>query len=260
MLVADKDGNEPTKQPLSSLWDGLSPHLLATFYEVDREGKRPKGTEDITVKAPLIDGTFSVSLQWSSPFEAAGAEAKAGTIVAMLQSGALQPMVDSLNLGKSINTKATEFLKGFEGRTGITKLNSTQVFNGMPPADIQCTLLFRAWKNPSREVMNPFDQLMSWALPQELAGQSTLLSRGADYISGKEKEFLNVLLPSKSPVMIAMVYKGRTYSPMVIESISNDLISPIDSSGDYVSLAVPLKLNSLTAIDRLDWKSSGKNA
>lgn len=259
MPVQNGQQDKPTTPALSSLWDGLSPHLIATFYEVDREGKRPKGTEDITVKAPILDGTFSVSLQWQSPFENSGAESKAPMLISMLQSGALQPMVDSLGgMGIKVDTKSKDFLKGFASRTGITKLNSTQVFSGMPPLDIQCTLLFRAWRDPKVEVIQPIDQLMYWLLPQELADQSTLLSRAADYVSGKEKEMINVLLPSKSPVMVAMNYKGRTYSPMVIESISNDLAAPVDKNGDYVSLSIPIKLNSLTAIDKNDWKNFGK--
>lgn len=254
-MPVENQQDKPPAKPLSSLWDGLSPHLIATFWEVDREGNRPKGTEDITVKAPLIDGNFSVSLSWQSPFESAGIEAKAPAIMAMVQSGALQPLVDSLSgFGvASLSDKAKEQLKSVEGRHGMTKLNSTQIFSGMPPADIQCTLLFRAWRDAIEEVRTPFDQLMFWALPQQLAGQSTLISRALDYGSGKETDIVNVLLPSKSPVMLAMNYQGVTYKPLVIESISKELITPINKDGDTVVLSVPIKFSTLTAIDKKDW-------
>lgn len=256
MLVADKDGNEPIQPAMSSLWDGLSPHLIATFYEVDREGKRPKGTENITVKAPIIDGNFDVSLNWQSPFESSGVESKAPMLFAMLQSGALQPVVDALNnkgvISNSTKQKSNDALKQFEGRTGITKLNSTQVFSGSAGAKIQCTVLFRAWRNSEIEVETPFNQLVAWALPVELADQSTFLSRAIE-IKGID-DAVNVLLPSKSPVMIAMKYKNRTFSPLVIESIGYPITSPIDISGNYVELSVPLTLATLTAIGRDDWK------
>lgn len=261
MPVQNGKQDKPITQALSSQWDGLSEHLIATFWEVDRQGKRKD--ENLTVKAPIVDGTFSVSLQWNSPFEGSGIESMQPAIVAMLQSGALQPAIDAFNetgkkFGVQLDDKVKDSLKGFEGRTGITKLNSTQTFAGMPPFDIQCTLFLRAWNNPKEEVMNILDQLMFWSLPQKLADQSTILSRAADYASGKEQSAINILLPSLSPVMVAMNYKGRIYAPLVIESISYDLASPIDKNGDFVSLSIPIKLNSLTAIDRNDWKNYGK--
>lgn len=256
MLVADKDGNQPAKPPMSSLWDGLSPHLLATFYEVDRDGKRPKNTEDITVQCPIIDGNLDVALNWQSPFESSGVESKAPMLFAMLQSGALQPVVDAVQgkgiISSSTQQKTSDTLKKFEGRTGITKLNSTQVFSGSAGAKIQCTVLFRAWRNSEIEVETPFNQLMAWALPVELAGQSTLLSRAIS--ANGIDDAVDILLPSKSPVMIALKYKNRTFSPLVIESIGYPITSPIDSGGNYVELSVPLTLATLTAIGRDDWK------
>ena len=263
MGVVAKDGtssNKPTTPALSSEWGGLSPHLMATLYEVDRQGKRPKYTEDITVKAPLTgSASLSIQLQWQSPFESSGAESKAPMLTAMLQSGAIQPLIDSLKLGDKVTSDLKGALKDIESRTGITKLNSTQVFSGMPPLDYPITLLFRAWKDPKTEVMKPLNQLMAWALPQQLADQSTILSRAADYVSGKEKDAINILLPSKSPVMIAINYAGVTMKPMVIESISFETLSPKDKNGDYVSLEVQLKINSLTAIDKDDWSGFSSN-
>ena len=60
-------------------------------------------------------------------------------------------------------------------------------------------------------------------------------------------------MPSKSPNKISFRYKNRTFAPMVIESIGMPLQSPIDSSGNFVELLVPMTLCSLTALDRDDW-------
>ena len=256
MPIVDTNGttNKPTTPALSSEWGGLSRHLIATLYEVDRQGKQVKGTEDIIVKAPLVgSAALNVQLQWQSPFESSGAESKAPMLLAMLQSGALNPVSDSL-FGKDSKQglEIKDFLKSFEGRTGITKLNSTQVFSGMPPLDYSITMLFRAWKDPKKEVMKPLNQLMAWALPKKLADQSTLLSRGIDALKSQEGA-ISFLLPSESPVMLAINYSGFTIKPVVIESISYESLSPKDKYGDFVSLEVQLKINSLTAIDRNDW-------
>lgn len=250
---------------LSSLWGGLSPHLIATFYEVDKDGQRKGGGFDkdgnslgITaeVKAPLMEANLDVSLNWSSPFESAGVESKAPALIAMLQSGSLQPFLDSLPVlkGSAIGDSLKDGLKGFEGRTGITKLNSTQVFSGMSPAKIQVTALLRAWKNPISEVEEPFDQLMQWLLPQQLAEDMTLAVGISDFSQGK-RSLLDALLPSHSPVMIGMFYKGRTYSPLVVESISQPIDSPIDKNGSFVSLKFPMTLSTLTALDKNNWKN-----
>jgi hypothetical protein len=237
---------------LSSEWGGLNPLLIASFYEVDRNGQRLSGS-DITVKAALTDGAnLEVSLNWQSPFEQAGPETKAPTLFAMLQSGVIQPLVDSVGGGKSQADSSGDFLKQFEGRTGITKLNSVQVFNGMPPVKLSVTALFRAWKDPVSEVETPFNQLMDWALPVELARDSTLLSNAVNATKGS-KDWLEAVLPSKSPTFIAMQYKGRTFAPLVIESISEPLSSAIDKNGKFVELLVPMTLATLSALDRKDW-------
>jgi hypothetical protein len=71
-------------------------------------------------------------------------------------------------------------------------------------------------------------------------------------------------LPSKAPTKIAMKYKGRIYSPLVIESIGLPLNSPINvKNGNlegFTELLVPMTLCSLTAIDRADWTRSGDGA
>ena len=251
---------------LTSIWDGLSPHLIATFYEVAKTGDdawdRIEGkTDPIAVMAPLTDANLEMVLNWQSPFENAGPETRAPTIFAMLQSGTLQPVIDALNPFKSDKQTSGKFaagagtLKQFEGRTGITKLNSTQVFNGMPPVKITVTALFRAWRDSASEVEAPVNQLMQWALPVHLDENSTILSRAAEAAKGS-RGWVDALLPSTSPVKIAMMYKNRIFSPLVIESIGMPLNSPVDASGRFVQLAVPMTLCTLTALDRKDWSKA----
>jgi hypothetical protein len=258
------------EKDLTSLWDGLSDHLIASFYEVDRHGEKvtdPDGNPiNIVVRAPLTESSLDVSLNWQSAFESMSPESKAPMLFAMLQSGALQPVIDSLNPQKAgvfsdkvsgAQQKSADFLKQFEGRTGMTKLNSTQIFSGMPPIKIQITALFRAWRDPVSEVRDPVDQLMAWAFPEKLADDSLV----ANFSKAAQGEMnpIDALLPSKSPKLIAMRYKNRTYKPFVIESITVPLASPVDSSGEFVELLIPMTLCSLTAWDKGDWANTSGN-
>ncbi len=159
--------------PLTSLWDGLSPHLIASFWEVKRDGSSKDGywsqvDGSPIVRAPLSDANLEMLLNWQSPFENAGPESKAPGIFAMLQSGTLQPVIDALNPFKSDKQTSGKFeagagtLKQFEGRTGITKLNSTQVFNGMSPVKITVTALFPGlarFRQRGRSARQPVDAM-----------------------------------------------------------------------------------------------------
>lgn len=253
------------KTDLSSRWDGLNPALIAQFWEVDRKGKR---IGSITVSAPLTAAEMEISLNWQSAFENAGVESKAPALMAMLQSGALQPVMAALGLGSEdgkaqdksggMGAKAQEFAKAAEGRTGITKLNSVQIFVGMTPVKFSVSALFRAWLDPASEVEAPFTQLMNWALPIELSEDGALV-QGINAVKGNNT-WLDVLMPSKAPTMIAMQYKGRTYSPLVIEGITDPLDSSIDGYGRFTQKLVPLQLSSLAAWDRKDWANTRKVA
>jgi len=169
----------------------------------------------------------------------------------MLQSGGIQPGVRlaqkvSETLGNAISGAAS----AAEGRSSITKLNSIQIFSGMPPVKFTITAVFRAWRDPQKEVEDPVNQLIKWALPVHLEGDSILLSRlVAQGIS------FDTFLPSQVPVFIAMKYKGKIYKPLVIESIGDPIGSPIDKNGKFTEKSIPMTLATLTAIDRGDWAS-----
>ena len=224
------------------------------------------------MQAPLVESNLDVTLNWQSPFEQSGPESSLPTLMAMLQSGTIQPVLESLisaggvaaeslgvagagDMGARIGRDVANSARALEGRTGITRLNSMQVFSGMPPIKITVTALFRAWRNAAGEVEAPFNQLMEWALPQKLSELGPILTRAADYAAGgKGVSMTDVLAPSMAPVKIAMTYKGKTYAPLVIESIGQPISSPIDSTGRFVELLVPMTLCTLTALDREDWK------
>ena len=240
--------------PLTSKGDGLSSHLIATFYEVERKGSSrewQKKEGSPIVKAPLTESNLEMTLGWQSPFENAGADKGVPALSAMLQSGAIQPWVSG-------NEKASESFAKFEGRSGITKLNSTQVFSGMPPAKMQVTAIFRAWDDPASEVETPVNQLMKWALPIKLAHEGPILAilEGIKQAaSGKplDEAAAQAMLPSTAPCKIAMQYKGRLYMPMVIETIGYPTNSPVSKNGRFVEMLIPMTLCTLTALDRADW-------
>ena len=103
----------------------------------------------------------------------------------------------------------------------------------------------------------PFNKLMEWALPIELSKDGSLLARSIETAKG-DKGYLDALMPSAAPTRIAMVHKGRIFSPLVIESIGMPMSSPVDKDGRFVELAVPMTLCTLTAIDRRDWREAAK--
>lgn len=272
MLELTISGGTPART-LSSEWLGLSPHLIAKFYPVyQREANGAWLADDgITVMAPLVESSLDVTFNWQSPFEQSGPESSLPTLMAMLQSGAMTDVVDRLGsageagaeslgiggLASSIGHftgQAKTATRGLEGRSGMTRLNSMQVFSGMPPIKFQVTALFRAWSDPAKEVEAPFNQLMQWALPEKLSELGPILSRAADYAVGKISSPADVLAPSKAPTKLGLTYKGKTYAPLVIESIGQPISSPVDSSGKFVELLVPMTLCTLTAWDRGDWQ------
>lgn len=228
---------------LTSDWGNLSPHLIAEFWAIDRKGKR---IDDITVKAALIESNLEIALTWSSPFENQSSSNFMPTLQMMVQSGAIEGV--SSKASSIFGSDLQRLAHGLEGRTGITKLNSTQVYVGGQAAKFNITALFRAWKDPIKEVHEPFDQLMKWALPVELSEEGSLAVRLLEDGFSYKTAF-----PSKAPVLLAVKYKDSTYWPLVIESISKDTNAPVDKNGKFVELSVPVQLSTLTAIDRSDW-------
>lgn len=239
---------------LSSKWDGLSDHLIARIYEVNSKGEALGGP---VIHAPFTgDVSLDIDLSWTSPFEGSGADSAAPTFSAGLQSGATREIAENIGTAFGVGTTGVSgALAQAEGRTGMTKLNSTQIFTGMPPLRIQGELLFRAWSDPTSEVEAPIDQLMAWAMPKKLAKIGTMITAAADYATS-DKGLVESMFPSEVPSLLAVTYKGRTYSPVVIERIGMPLSSPVDAGGRFTQMKMPITIASLRAWDREDWAKS----
>jgi len=261
-------GQQSTFKVLSSKWTGLNPALIARFYPVKRAtsgqgwersfDKRTVSSADnfvvddgYEVHTPITDGSQEMSANWSSPFEGAGAESKIPTLSSMLQSAALTPDVTALieKVNQDGGENVGRLLSAATGRTGITKLNSTQVFSGMPPVKLSFTAHFRALTDPQSEVREPITQLEQWAVPQYLANDGVLA--GA-LKNGLRNIGLETVFPSVAPQLLAMKYGDQTILPVVIESISKPITVPRSSKGAVLNVAVQLTVATLTAIDRRD--------
>ena len=254
---------------IGSQWGDMSPHLLARINQVkkvkaengDTRWEHSKDCDPAVVVCPFVESSLEIQLGWQSPFENAGAESRAPALMAMLSSGALQAVIDAImgNKGTSYSSQGgiADALKEFEGRSGITKTNSTQVFSGMPPLKLSGTALFRAWASTQTEVKQPIDKLISWALPVSLASDSTLLAEAVRAAKG-EKSWIKALMPSVSPIIVSISVAGQVHCPMVIESVSMKLDKPIDQFGRFIEQELQITFCSLSAIDRGDWARINK--
>lgn len=256
-------GMRISNNDLGSNWGSLSPLLLARIFVCNSKGV-PDIQELQGVYGAMEEGSFEATFNWQSPFENMGPETKAPALTAMLQSGSLVPVLNALQavnpspngtVGGVLDAGADKLkaaVRELEGRTGMTKLNSRQVFTGMPPVRMNFSLVLRAISDAAKEVEAPLQRLMEWVFPQELAEEgilSEVLQTTRDVDS-----FIKALFPSYAPKLLGMTYAGRTAAPMVIESISYPLSAPKDSRGNYTELTVQVSMATLTALDRPDIK------
>jgi hypothetical protein len=240
----------------SPQWGNLSQHLIARIYALDDDGIESFAEGD--VRGPVTEAQFEATLNWQSPFEATGPESKAPALMAMLQTGQIATLASAVQAAgysgpgsehlDSLAQNTREAARSLRGRTGITKLNSRQVFSGMPPIKLTMMMHFRAMTDPVAEVVNPYKRLLEWALPKELAEDGVL----AGIIRGDNSGVLSSLFPSLAPTMIGFSYGNNRYSPMVIESIGNAIDGPMGPTGLPVYRAVQLTLATLTALDKND--------
>lgn len=253
---------------LSSDWGSLSPHLLAAFYPVamERMGdtRSFRRIGDTSVIAPISDASMEQSANWTSPFENQTPDAGFSAFSHMLQIGALNEVLNALQ-----KVAPTAAWGGFDslkdgaatlsGRTSMTKLNSTQIYSGSPPLKLTLTAIFRAMKNPEKEVHQPVAKLFSWMLPESLADNS--LATNAVNAAGSGNtgagDILRTIYPSLTPSVIGMTYQGKEFMPMVIESISKPLDSPVTKDGKTSFTTMQMQISSLTALDRRDFMAMG---
>lgn len=259
MADDSKNGSLPS---LGSEWGGLNPNLIATFFAVKKTVSSSKENilweRDLSqpeVRAPITDGNIEVTLNWQSPFENVGVDQKLSSVSAMLQAGGFSSLLSQIQasipaLSGALSPLAAQ-AKTLEGKSNLTKLNSTQVFQGMPPLKVTVTALFRAFRDAKREVEDPLDQLMQWALPKKIAPDGPIVGLAAGEVN---------LYASEVPQIIGMRYGGRIFSPLVIETIPYPLTGPMDENGRKTHAAIALNLGTLTALDKNDWiATSGKD-
>jgi hypothetical protein len=240
---------------------GLSPHLIASIYPMKRVGdgaEWERDNEEKPFEAPLTQATMDMAVTWQSPFEGSGVESRFPALAQMAQAGMFSGVLQAVGHALPKDMKRTQALiddldgaaRKLVGKSGVTKLNSTQVFSGMPPLKIQITAFLRAFKHPVLEVEEPLKKLQEWALPKKLARDGT----AAEFI--KSGFDVLALMPSRVPTIVGFHYKNRIFQPMVIESVSDPLDAPIHSSGYRVSASVQITLCTLTALDRNDWNDT----
>jgi hypothetical protein len=250
---------------LSSDWTGLSKHLIATFYPVQQipgskdalAWERKPDTPE--VRAPLTEGTIEQTANWTSPFENQTADAKLGTFSAMLQSGGFSPALQALaalfpkdSVGSGLVNGLNKTLDDLRGKTSITKLNSVQIFTGMPPMKVNVTAHFRALRDSKQEVELPLSQLVEWSLPKQLSNSGI----ATKVIEGAKSGLVESLYSGDAPQIIGMQFANMLFIPLVIESVSRPLTGPRDRYGYLTSAQVTLSLSTLTALDQSDWKKS----
>lgn len=237
---------------------GLNPNLICAIYPMKRIGDGTEWARDYdheAFEAPLTQASLDMAVTWQSPFEGSGVESRFPALAQMAQAGLFSGTLQAVGHALPKDLERTQALisdldnsaKKLVGKSGLTKLNSHQVFSGMPPVKIQVTAFLRAFRDSWREVEEPLKKLQEWTLPQELARDGVaaeFIKSGADVLA---------LMPSKVPQIVGITYKTRIVQPCVIEAISDPWDAPIDRHGYRISASVQITLCTLTALDRRDW-------
>ena len=219
----------------------------------------------------MTDGDFTVESQYQSPFENSNPENRLPNLLGMAQTGEASAALGRIaeNIGSAANATNPEKAAGFaaaarklaeatgadvlgraigsafeslQGKTNLTKINSTQVFVSTGSVRMSVTLFFMAFKDAKTEVEDQISLLQQWALPQELFGKGLLESIVGDGLAG--------LFPSTVPPFISIVYSGKSYQPFLIESVGVPIVGPIDRHGNRLTATVTLSLISRQAWDK----------
>jgi hypothetical protein len=255
---------QPTAQ-----WGALTDLRIAYISLCDNRGG---GISSSVVEAVMTDGDFTVESQYQTPFENSNPENRLPNLLGMAQSGEASAALGRIaeNIGSAANATNPEKAAGLaaaaarklaeatgadvlgraigsafeslQGKTNLTKINSTQVFVSTGSVRMSVTLFFMALKDAKTEVEDQINLLQQWALPQELSGTGLLESILSDGLAG--------LFPSTVPPFVNLVYSGKSYKPFLIESVSVPITGPIDKHGNRLSATVTLSLISRQAWDK----------
>lgn len=254
---------------LTSNWGSLNSQLIAMIAPCDKDGAIKLGS---AISAPATEANISQQFNWTSPFENYSVESKNPTLAAMLQTGMMVNVVRSIGTqnedgseSSGVLAKLSDLMEKGEGRTGITKLNSMQVFTGHEPMKIDVTLAFRAYADPLSEVAQPIQALWEMAFPKEMADGKDIVGNMEDVLHDVTSLDLNsdrmvkLIFPSEAPTYVAFKYRGVTYAPMVIENISRPLVNPTCALGD-VFATVQIGLGTQRSWDTKDIQNSQQSA
>jgi hypothetical protein len=265
---------------LGSIWGekGLNKNLVVKIRPVvegNIEGGQGAQTYNVDTSQPTVeslfeDAEFAIESQYSTPFESSNPEGRLPNLMGMVQSGQISAAYfsffaainDPTGISGAIGdgasaigeatgisdtfsgtlTEAEGKLQGLLGRSNFTKLNSRQIFTSSNSVRITGSLVFQAWENASKEVEAALRQLQVWASAKSLSSKSLI-------VGGLSDGFSQAMFPSEIPPLVQLQYGGKTYKPMVIESVSAPITAPMNSNGDRIAVKVQVTFLSLTAWD-----------
>lgn len=241
-------------------YGSLDSRLLAVIRLVDSSGN-PIPSEDETVVGVLTDGDLEFASQYSTPFENSNPEQKFPTLLGMIQSGQFVASLGEVAgnvIGEGVTNKLLEMsgvnglassigdkIEGLQGRSNLTKVNSTQIFVSTQPVALSGTIFFRAWKNAAAEVEEQVRRLEEWSLPRFLSAKGIVQS-------ATDKASLESLFPSIIPPFVSVDYGGKRYAPMILESANSPLVVERDQKGNRLAVSVQCRFVSRQAWDAND--------
>lgn len=257
ILVGTVPKNAPKPvypQPETNHFGNISKHKFAEFSLCDVDGN---SINSPIIKALCIDGDKTIESQYQTPFENSNPEQRLPTLMAAIQSGEFARGFGSvasndsligkvansvMNVSQDLGSMIGVNLADLQGRTNLSKVNTTQVFLSTSSIKVNLTVFFQAYRNALTEVEYQIMQLEAWSLPQYLSKYSITAN-----IAGSEGIFSGLI-----PPFVEVTLSGKTYKPFVIESVSAPLITPIDSDGNRLNLTANISLLSRTAWDAGD--------
>lgn len=280
--MADIEIKEPVRVGIKNI--PINNNLIAQIFPVQKmtdaaDSYAYVGAENSPiVQALLEDGEFSLENQYQTPFENSNPELKMPSLMAMIQSGegltALSGLMTEAPQGDGIGSKimsgliqvvksASDYtgltdetidkLKGLTGKTSFTKLNSQQIYLSSNSVKITGTLVLTAWADAKAEVEDALRLLQSWTVSKFLSDNGLVVNS----VQGVQQEgfidgALAGIFSGEVPPTVALTYGGKTYSPLVIESLSAPITAPMNSQGNRIAIKVQISLSTLRAWDKRD--------
>lgn len=259
--TAPRDNIQLTSLGMTSLEgeNKLNKHLLAYIRLFE-----PTAEDPFQVCVLLEDAEFALENQYSTPFENSNPEGRMPNLMGMIQSGQMiTSLTDVINIGgfsapssqdsengsapqdKGMLGQVFDKLEGLKGRSTFTKLNSQQIYTSSNSVKISATLVLSAWRNAHLEVERALQKLQEWATPKKLADKSALMS-------GLQQKTLEGFFPSIIQPTVSLVYGGKTYEPLVIESLSAPITAPMTADGSRIAVKCQVSFSSEKAWDKSD--------